>query len=64
MDVAWPTVNADSAACIRYFDETVTWWDEYLRQVMMANQASVNSSTGKTSNVMMLKGRLCYRCRL
>ena len=53
--MVWPTVNTDLAACIRHLHETVSCLDEYLQQIIMANQASVNSSTGKTCNMMMFE---------
>ena len=37
-----------------YCQKDQTRWDEYLQQVMMAYRASVNSSTGKTPNLMTL----------
>ena len=36
-----------------YCQRDQTKWDEYLQQVMMAYRASVNSSTGKTPNMMV-----------
>ena len=38
-----------------YCQNDQTQWDEYLQQVMMAYCASVNSSTGKTPNMMTLR---------
>ena len=37
-----------------YCQNDQTQWDEYLQQLMMAYRASVNSSTGKTPNMMTL----------
>ena len=37
-----------------YCQSDQTKWDQYLQQVMMAYRSSVNSSTGKTPNLMVL----------